>query len=142
MASNVTRPVRNASAASRCSAIAATMSDWSASPVPAGPNQSPAASMTPSIVMFSVTIRSRMRHGTGPRLATHRGVSAILRPVSAHPRQIALSAVLDGLSYALDLTEGEPPGHASRSCVIGMRIAEEIRLDAGTRSNLFYSLLL
>jgi HD-GYP domain-containing protein (c-di-GMP phosphodiesterase class II) len=62
--------------------------------------------------------------------------------VSALPRQIALSAVLDGLSYALDLTEGEPPGHATRSCVIGMRIAEEIGLDAATRSHLFYALLL
>src|SRR4051794_5817938 len=98
--------------------------------------------MTPSIVMFSVMIRSRMHDGTGPRLATHRGVSAILPRVSAHPRQIALSAVLDGLSYALDLTEGEPPGHAARSCIIGMRIAEEIGLDGATRSHLFYALLL
>jgi len=83
-----------------------------------------------------------MHDGTGPRLATHRGVSAILRRVSAHPRHIALSAVLDGLSYALDLTEGEPPGHAARSCIIGMRIAEEIGLDGATRSDLFYALLL
>jgi hypothetical protein len=30
--------------------------------------------------------------------------SAILRRVSANPRQIALSEVLGGLSYALDLT--------------------------------------
>jgi HD-GYP domain-containing protein (c-di-GMP phosphodiesterase class II) len=69
-------------------------------------------------------------------------VSAILRRVSAHPRQIALSQVLGGLSYALDLTEGEPPGHAERSCRIGMRVAEEIGLDAATRSSLFYALLL
>src|SRR4051794_21286930 len=117
-------------------------SDWSASSVPAGPNQSSAASMTPSRVMFSVTIRSRMLHGTGPSPATHRCVSAILRRVSAHPRQIALSAVVGGLSYALDLTEGEPLGHAARSCIIGMRIAEEIGLDGATRSDLFYALLL
>ena len=31
---------------------------------------------------------------------------------------IALSEVVGGLSYALDLTEGEPPGHAVRSCMI------------------------
>ena len=62
--------------------------------------------------------------------------------MSAHPRQIALSEVLAGLSYALDLTEGEPPGHAVRSCLIGMRLAAEIGLDAGTRSDLFYALLL
>jgi HD-GYP domain-containing protein (c-di-GMP phosphodiesterase class II) len=58
------------------------------------------------------------------------------------PAQIALSDVLGGLSYALDLTEGEPPGHAIRSCMIGMRLADEIGLDASLRSHLFYALLL
>jgi HD-GYP domain-containing protein (c-di-GMP phosphodiesterase class II) len=62
--------------------------------------------------------------------------------MSAAPRQIALSEVIGGLSYALDLTEGEPPGHAVRSCLVGMRIAEEIGLDAETRSHLYYALLL
>jgi HD-GYP domain-containing protein (c-di-GMP phosphodiesterase class II) len=62
--------------------------------------------------------------------------------VSATRRQIALSEVIGGLSYALDLTEGEPPGHAVRSCLIGMRLAEEIGLDAAMRSHLFYALLL
>ena len=46
------------------------------------------------------------------------------------PARIRLSRVIGGLSYALDLTEGEPPGHAVRSCVIGMRIADELGLDA------------
>jgi HD-GYP domain-containing protein (c-di-GMP phosphodiesterase class II) len=62
--------------------------------------------------------------------------------VSVQPRQIALSEVIAGLSYALDLTEGEPPGHAVRSCLIGMRLADEIGLDPATRSHLFYALLL
>jgi HD-GYP domain-containing protein (c-di-GMP phosphodiesterase class II) len=62
--------------------------------------------------------------------------------VSANSRLIALSEVIGGLSYALDLTEGEPPGHAVRSCLIGMRLAEEIGLDSETRSHLFYALLL
>src|SRR3954453_16573199 len=57
------------------------------------------------------------------------------------PGEIPLSEVLGGLSYALDLTEGEPPGHAARSCLIGMRVAEEIGLDAAPRSDLFYALL-
>ena len=56
--------------------------------------------------------------------------------------RIRLSRVIGGLSYALDLTEGEPPGHAVRSCVIGMRIADELGLDASTRSHLFYALLM
>ena len=55
---------------------------------------------------------------------------------------IRLSAVVGALSYALDLTEGEPPGHALRSCLIGMRLAQELGLDAGARSDLFYALLL
>jgi HD-GYP domain-containing protein (c-di-GMP phosphodiesterase class II) len=60
----------------------------------------------------------------------------------AGPGAILLSEVIGALSYALDLTEGEPPGHAVRSCVIGMRLAEELRLDAEERSDLFYALLL
>jgi HD-GYP domain-containing protein (c-di-GMP phosphodiesterase class II) len=56
--------------------------------------------------------------------------------------QIPLSKVIGALSYALDVTEGEPPGHAVRTCMIGMRLAEELGLDAATRSNLFYALLL
>jgi HD-GYP domain-containing protein (c-di-GMP phosphodiesterase class II) len=55
--------------------------------------------------------------------------------------EIPLSKVVGGLSYALDLTEGEPPGHAARTCVIGMRVAEEIGLDAAARSDVFYALL-
>ena len=58
------------------------------------------------------------------------------------PARIRLSSVIGGLSYALDVTEGEPPGHAVRSCVIGMRIADELGLDAATRSRLFYALLM
>jgi hypothetical protein len=58
------------------------------------------------------------------------------------PSRIRLSRVIGGLSYVLDLTEGEPPGHAVRSCVIGMRIADELGLDAATRSRLFYALLM
>jgi len=56
--------------------------------------------------------------------------------------QIPLSKVIGALSYALDVTEGEPPGHAVRTCMIGMRLAEELELDPATRSNLFYALLL
>jgi HD-GYP domain-containing protein (c-di-GMP phosphodiesterase class II) len=50
--------------------------------------------------------------------------------------------VLAALSYALDLTEGQPIGHTIRTCLIGMRIAEEIGLDDANRSALYYALLL
>jgi HD-GYP domain-containing protein (c-di-GMP phosphodiesterase class II) len=55
---------------------------------------------------------------------------------------VPLSEVIGALSYALDLTEGEPPGHALRSCAIGMRLAREIGLPEDTRADLFYALLL
>jgi HD-GYP domain-containing protein (c-di-GMP phosphodiesterase class II) len=55
---------------------------------------------------------------------------------------IRLSEIISALSFALDLTEGLPFGHAVRSCAIGMRIAEVIGLDEEQRSDLFYALLL
>jgi HD-GYP domain-containing protein (c-di-GMP phosphodiesterase class II) len=56
--------------------------------------------------------------------------------------RVALSRVIGAMSYALDLTEGEPPGHAVRSCKIGMRLADEAALDPALRSRLFYALVL
>jgi putative nucleotidyltransferase with HDIG domain len=55
---------------------------------------------------------------------------------------VRLSDVLAGLSLALDLTEGQRPGHATRTCLIGMRIAEALGLSAAARSSLFYALLM
>ena len=62
--------------------------------------------------------------------------------MSGEPRAFALSDVLGALSYALDITEGEPPGHALRTVSIGMRLAEQIGLGDDLRSALFYALLL
>jgi HD-GYP domain-containing protein (c-di-GMP phosphodiesterase class II) len=56
--------------------------------------------------------------------------------------ELLLSEVIAALSYALDLTGGQPVGHASRSCVLGMRIAQELRLPVEQNSALFYGLLL
>jgi hypothetical protein len=58
------------------------------------------------------------------------------------PGTIRLSEVVSALSTALDLTEGQPMGHAIRSCIVGMRIAEELRLSPQDRSDLYYALLL
>ncbi|HET7320872.1 MAG TPA: HD domain-containing phosphohydrolase [Longimicrobiaceae bacterium] len=55
---------------------------------------------------------------------------------------VSLSQLLSALSHALDLTEGQPPGHTLRSCAIGMRIGEAIGLDSDERSALYYALLL
>jgi len=60
----------------------------------------------------------------------------------AGPHEIALSELIGALSTALDIAEGESPGHAERSCLIGMRLADELGLAAAARSDLFYALLL
>ena len=58
------------------------------------------------------------------------------------PGTIRLSEVVSALSTALDLTEGQPMGHAIRSCILGMRIAEELRLSPHECCDLYYALLL
>jgi HD-GYP domain-containing protein (c-di-GMP phosphodiesterase class II) len=55
---------------------------------------------------------------------------------------LPLSTVLSGLSAALDITEGHPRGHAARTCLIAMRIADAMRLPAADASDLFYATLL
>jgi HD-GYP domain-containing protein (c-di-GMP phosphodiesterase class II) len=62
--------------------------------------------------------------------------------VLADSHEIALSELIGALSSALDIGEGEPAGHAARSCLIGMRLADEIGLAVPARSDLFYALLL
>ena len=53
-----------------------------------------------------------------------------------------LQEILVALSYALDLTEGAVPGHAIRSCLLGVRIALAMGLDHATISDLYYASLL
>jgi putative nucleotidyltransferase with HDIG domain len=53
-----------------------------------------------------------------------------------------MSEVVAALTYALDLTEGQPPGHVLRSCLIGMRVGEQLDLDPARRDALFWALLL
>ena len=55
---------------------------------------------------------------------------------------ISLSEIISALSYALDLTEGAVHGHALRSCLMGMRIAEEAKLPSDQTSGLYFALLL
>ena len=83
--------------------------------------------------------RSGVSYGKMPTLLTS--------PATSHPavpgtERVTLSEMLSALSYALDLTEGATAGHTMRSCLIGMRLAEECGLDAGGRSALYYAILL
>ncbi len=46
------------------------------------------------------------------------------------------------LSYALDMTEGQPPGHCVRCCWIGMHIGRQFGLADAELAELYYVLLL
>jgi putative nucleotidyltransferase with HDIG domain len=52
------------------------------------------------------------------------------------------SDIISALSYALDLTEGQPLGHSVQSCMIGMRLARQIGLPIQAQADLYYALLL
>lgn len=56
--------------------------------------------------------------------------------------RLPLSDVVASLSYALDLTEGQPQGHSIRACLIGMHIGRAVGLDSDAQSHLYYALLL
>ncbi|HEX4052272.1 MAG TPA: HD domain-containing phosphohydrolase [Steroidobacteraceae bacterium] len=62
-------------------------------------------------------------------------------PLSARGA-LRLSEIIGALSYALDLTEGQPQGHCLRACWIGMHIGRALGLDSPALSDLFYTLLL
>jgi putative nucleotidyltransferase with HDIG domain len=63
-------------------------------------------------------------------------------PNSSSRQRVSLNEILSALSFALDLTEGAVPGHALRSCVLGMRLAGELGLRPRQRAALYYALLL
>jgi putative nucleotidyltransferase with HDIG domain len=56
--------------------------------------------------------------------------------------QLRLAEIVSALSYALDMTDGQPPGHSMRCCWIGMHIGQQIGLHQSELSDLFYTLLL
>ena len=60
---------------------------------------------------------------------------------SARPA-LRVSTVLEGLSHALDLTEGHPRGHATRTALIGLRLGRALHLAPGLQAELLYALLL
>lgn len=61
--------------------------------------------------------------------------------ITAAPH-LALSEIIGALSYALDLTEGQPPGHCIRCCWIGIHIGKACGLDDSALWDLYYTLLL
>src|SRR3954466_11692493 len=57
-------------------------------------------------------------------------------------QELPLAKLIGALSYALDITEGQPPGHCVRCCWIGMRIGRAIGLADESLWELYYTLLL
>ena len=55
---------------------------------------------------------------------------------------VQLSDVVGALSFALDITEGQPVGHSLRCCWIGMHLGMRIGLSPAELSDLYYTLLL
>ena len=56
--------------------------------------------------------------------------------------QLELAELIGALSQALDITEGQPPGHCLRCAMLGMALADELAIDSAQRRDLYYALLL
>lgn len=72
-------------------------------------------------------------------LPSYSHYEATLRPA---PDRFHLHEILGALSHAIDMTEGQPPGHAMRCCWIGMHIGKTLDLPEAQMADLFYTLLL
>jgi HD-GYP domain-containing protein (c-di-GMP phosphodiesterase class II) len=53
-----------------------------------------------------------------------------------------MAEILSALSTALDVVEGQPRGHAVRTCLLAMAIAERLGLDKENRNRLYFASLL
>ena len=68
-------------------------------------------------------------------------ITEIPAPVSS-ATQLRMSDLISALSYALDLTEGQPMGHAVKCCLLSMRLADILNLSVQQKSDLYYATLL
>lgn len=67
----------------------------------------------------------------------------MLRPVAPPDASaVRFGELLGALSYALDLTEGQPPGHCVRCCWIGMQMAPALGLTPQQQTDLYLTLLM
>lgn len=80
--------------------------------------------------------------GHSRRTTATTGSQPASRLVDSPISSLRLTELIGALSYALDLTEGQPPGHCVRCCWIGYHIGQEIGLPAPELQNLYYTLLL
>jgi hypothetical protein len=64
-----------------------------------------------------------------------------LRRSPAH-EDVRLAELVASMSLATDLGLGQPMEHVLRSCVLGLRIAEDLELDESERAVVYYVALL
>jgi hypothetical protein len=77
---------------------------------------------------FPAGRRSRLEiHG---RRADSSGVRLYFLPNSRPPESVRVSDVLAAMSFALDLADGQPAGHALRTTLTGMELARRLRSAA------------
>jgi len=53
-----------------------------------------------------------------------------------------MAELIGALSHALDMTEGQPPGHCIRACWIGIQIGTKLGLDNLSLWELYYTIML
>jgi HD-GYP domain-containing protein (c-di-GMP phosphodiesterase class II) len=68
--------------------------------------------------------------------------ASLARTAPVRESTYRISEILSALSCALDITEGQAPGHAVRTCLIGMHLADRVGVPLEDRGSLFYALLL
>jgi putative nucleotidyltransferase with HDIG domain len=57
-------------------------------------------------------------------------------------QSIRLAEIMGALSHALDMTEGQPAGHCTRCCWIGMQMGQALGFSTESLGDLYYTLLL
>lgn len=84
-------------------------------------------------------------HRSRPPLAAAPHVTARTAHASSrvhHIHSVRLSEVLSALTYALDLTAGQRPGHTLRTAIVAMRLGGELGLDRDALGALYFASLL
>ncbi|WP_348845749.1 HD domain-containing phosphohydrolase [Xanthobacter sp. VNH20] len=70
------------------------------------------------------------------------GAFAVATAPPSEFRRAPLSEMLSALSFALDLTEGQPAGHCMRACWIALAVGRQIGLPRTAMWELYYTTLL
>src|SRR6202140_2896865 len=85
--------------------------------------------------------RESLNDGPPYTVTLHMLITETQAPVSS-ATQLRMSDLISALSYALDLTEGQPMGHAVKCCLLSMRLADILNLSVQQKSDLYYATLL